>query len=162
MFLFIAKQLPRPCSFVLLCPGCGPDTWHQVRPGTPSPSDTMENNLHLQPGLFPLDNSSTDKKSSFILNLYVSYEWEVEEFLNQGNFFLCINRNVLGIVFKPQTDTEVETAFNSQNDKPNFPALVSMTEVNSAEVCLCSNVQFGLLFHIWSQVVEIAKMKYIQ
>lgn len=40
-FLFIMKQLPRACSFVLPgCPGCGPDTWHQVRASTPSPSDT--------------------------------------------------------------------------------------------------------------------------
>lgn len=26
---------------------------------------------------------------------------------------------------------------------PNFPALVSMTEVISAEVCLCNHAEFG-------------------
>lgn len=141
------KQLPRACSFVLL-PGCGPDTRHQARAGAPCPSDTPGNNLHLEPGLFLLNNSSTDtnKAAFFLICMLVTNEKLKNSSTTET--FLCINRNVLGIVFNPQIYKEVETAFNSQNDVPNFPALVPITKVNPAEVCSCNNTEFGLLFHI--------------
>lgn len=107
------KQLPRACSSVLPCHGCGPDT--KSGEVHPVPAVLQGTTFIWSQDYFPLSNSpvQTNKAVFFLICMLVMNEKLKNS--STKEFFVCvwININVLGIVFNPQIYKEVETAFNS-------------------------------------------------